>query len=147
MPLYKQIKAIHTLLPDYIKEDKELKGDLIQQYTEDPKKRSTKDLSNGQADELIAFLKMSNPPAQIDQKANRLRRKFLSICHQLGWYKKDKADRVVLNAEQKPVLDYARIDNWCEKHGKYHKTLQEHSYNELQKLISQFNEVMYQTVK
>lgn len=66
------------------------------------------------------------------EKCNRLRRAILRCCHDMGWYQRNTLTNTLrLNAQQKPMLDYARIDAWCQKHSKAKKKLNEHSSKEL----------------
>lgn len=86
--LNSQIKKIHTLLPPGIKNDSDQKKNLIQQYTGDWKKTSTKDLTLDQANEII--IRFGGKPityenwAFFDVKKNR-HLQILSLMHQIGW--------------------------------------------------------------
>ncbi len=71
------------------------------------------------------------PPSTTGTEENRLRRKVLSICHTLGWYLRDENNVLVLDAQDKPQLDMNRIDRYCQRHSKYKKTLNQHTYSEL----------------
>lgn len=89
---YSQIQRIHGLLPAHIKNDKEAKGDLVQQFTNDPARRSTAQLSHLEAVSLIESIggntnpKNNNDWLKFDYK-NAQHRKILSLCMQNNWQK------------------------------------------------------------
>ena len=93
--LNSQIQKIHVLLPPGIKNDPDQKKSLIQQFTGDWNKTSTKDLTLDQANELIK--RFGGKPIQyenwawFDSKSNT-HKYILSLCSQMGWtvYNKDK---------------------------------------------------------
>ena len=126
-----QIKMIHTLLRDEIKQDKDLKASLIVQFTEDENKTSTKDLTFVQANDLIYFLQTGKVPtneawATFDAKV-RQHRYILSLCHQLDWVQKENPKYVDLN----------HLGAWLKKYGYLHKPLKAYKYLQLPKLIRQ----------
>lgn len=77
-------------------------------------------------------------------KANRLRRNVLRHCHDMGWYL--RKDDIIVLKNNKPVLDYARIDNYCLTHSTAKKKLNEQSIPELAKLVYQFQEMAKNTI-
>lgn len=136
-----QIKQIHTLLPAEIKESKEAKGDLISQFTADPDKRSTRDLSFDQANELIKQLGGNVSGESEDakfaafDKYNNQHQYMLSICYQLGW--------VTYNEKQRrQVVDLSRLGVWLRKYGFKHKPLMKYNKSELPVLVSQFEKLL-----
>lgn len=131
----KQIQTIHTLLPAVYKQDKELKANLIYQFTEDNTKTSTKDLTEQQADELIWFLKtgkrMDMSSYALFDNNNQQHLYMLSLCHQIGWVDfNDKLNRM--------VADLNTLGTWLQKYGYLHKALKQYTNKELPKLVSQF---------
>lgn len=90
---------------------------------------STRQLSHEESIALIQFLQ-AKAGNNNDLDANRMRRKIISMAHQLHWY---------LPFSQK--VDVKRVDNWCIQYGYLHKKLNYYSVKELPKLVSQFKEV------
>lgn len=88
---------------------------------------STKELTLDEVNMLIRYLQDIQGNAE---KANKMRRKIISMAHQLHWY---------LPGTQK--VDMKRIDNWCIQYGYLHKKLNDHNEKELIKLVSQFANV------
>ncbi len=82
-------------------------------------------LTDAEALEMIAWLKTQGN--NNDDAANKMRRKIISYAHQLHWY--------LPNTQ---TVDMARIDGWCTTYGYGHKKLNDYTYNELPKLVSQF---------
>jgi len=134
-----QIKKIHASLPAAIKNDKELKEDLICQFTGDYNKCSTKDLTQEQANALIKFLAKDSGAAVVDDWAkfdykNKKHKYILSLCHQIGW--------VVYNSNlQKNTADLATFGNWLRKYGYKHKPLMQYNEVELSILVSQIEKI------
>lgn len=121
-----QIKRIHALLPSAIKDDHELKGDLVAQFSKDGN-RSTKELEVMEANSLIRHLEQ-----QPDDR-DKMRKKILSICHDLQWYIPGTTN-----------LDWKRIGDFCMKRGNAHKrNLNAHTRKELVILVSQFEQVQF----
>lgn len=134
-----QIQTIHAMLPAAIKADKGLKMHLVSQFTGDPEKCSTKDLSFIQANELIYFLRTGNQPtdeayAHFDIQ-NKQHRYILSLCHQMNWVCYDPKLR-------KTVADLKQLGGWLKKYGFRHMPLQAYTNQELPKLISQLEQVV-----
>lgn len=130
-----QIIIIHSLLPDAVKKDKEMKAQLISQYTGRNDKTSTRDLSYFQAKELIQKLQAAKNKTSINERADKMRKKIISMAHDLGW-------QIFCDKKQKLIADMKAINTWCVNYGLYHKKLETHSYTELPQLVSQF-ETMY----
>lgn len=126
-----QIKRIHSLLPKRIKDDPQLKAELVQAFTKDASRTSTKDLSMMEAQGMIGHLKHSD-------SADKMRKKILSICHEMQWYQHGTTK-----------LDWNRITRFLTKYGHAHKAhLNDYSILELPKLVTQFESLLktyYQT--
>ena len=123
----KQIRIIYALLPGAIKNDQEAKESLITQYTGDPDLGSVKDLGAQQADRLISDLRVLKQKS-IDP-ADRMRKKILSICHDMGWELEDGR------------IDWKRLNGWLIKYGYLHKKLNDYKLQELPALVTQFENV------
>lgn len=83
-----QIQRIHTLLPEVIKNDADQKKALVQQFTGDWNRTSTKDLTLDQANDLI--VKLGGKPIRYENWAffdakNNKHRYILSVLLQAGW--------------------------------------------------------------
>ncbi len=82
-------------------------------------------------------------------KTNQARKKILSYCHTMGWYKTNEAGEYILNKYDKPQLDYERIDAYCLKYSPCHKKLNDHSLAELTgrgALVYQFSQLKNNSV-
>ena len=129
-----QIQRIHALLPKTVKNDKELKAELIAQYTGNPSRCSTTDLNVHQATSLIGFL--SNKKLEESEAANKMRRKILSICHEMDWH---------VEGDQ---LDWNRITAFNVKYGPGKKAhLNSYSNSELRILVTQYEKVLEHNYK
>lgn len=130
--LKSQIQRIHALLPAVIKNDKEQKAQLVQQYTGDWSKTSTKDLTIEQANQII--VRFGGQPIQYENWAlfdakNGAHRNILSLCMQLGWQ--------VYNADKKAYYaDLYRLSEWLKsKKSPVKKPLKQMVKLELSKII------------
>lgn len=83
---------------------------------------STKEMTFAEADDMIRYLQGE---ANKDDGSNQMRRKILSVCHNLNWKK----------ADGKVDLDV--LDQWCLNHSYLKKRLMEYTYKELPKLVTQ----------
>jgi hypothetical protein len=117
----------------------DMKAELVLAYTSGRSQHSS-EMSWEECQQLIDSLQ---------QNENKMRRKVLSICHQLGWYcyKKPYAEAPVHEwqlqlSNGRPILDMKRINDWCIKYSHVHKSLNEHSEKDLVKLVSQFQLVL-----
>lgn len=87
----------------------------------------TNELSFKDAKHLIEYLK--SLIIDTKEKANQMRRKILAMAHRLQWEHEDGR------------VNIERVDNWCNHSGYLKKPLNQYSYDELPKLVSQFKEV------
>ncbi len=63
--------------------------------------------------------------------AQKMRRKILSICHEMGW------------EDQKGKVDFDRLDKWLKKYGhKHYPQLNDYSLEELPALVTQFENLL-----
>ena len=99
---------------------------------------STRELTSDEANALIKYLKQQDPD---EQKAEKMRRKIISMAHEMGWAS------TTLSHQGKPKVDMERIDNWCVKYGFLHKKLNQYLYTELPRLVTQFESVYQSFLK
>lgn len=120
-----QKAAIHAILRKMGMEgDIEYKRNLVIEYSKG-RCTSTSDLYYAEAQELINGLNKATGQTDDEIRANNMRRKIIGIARAAGWEKDGKADM-------------ERIDAWCRARGQFHKGLNEHTYNELPALVTQF---------
>jgi hypothetical protein len=133
-----QIKAIHTLMPLHIREDKALKESFIASFTGDYHRSSTRQLTYFEAEEIIYFLKTGNRSTwahyAIFDKHNKQHLYLLSLAHQKGWTQ--YSDKL-----HKMVADLESLGSWLRKYGYLHKPLKQYTAGELPKLITQFSKI------
>lgn len=116
---------------------KEQKADMIRNVTKG-RTASSAELHKLEADELIIWLsglakaklqaKYNNQ--KIDSPADRMRRKILSICHELNWQ------------DTNGKVDWVRLNNFLLKYGYLSKTLNKYTEAELPKLVTQFEQLL-----
>ena len=93
---------------------------------------SSKEMTNLEANELIRWLKTQPSIVAPDPRCEKMRRKLIALAWQMNWT--TKADMIF-------KADMVRINAWCIKSGYLHKPLNDYLYNELPKLLSQFQAV------
>ena len=93
----------------------------------DGRTTSTRELTPQEAIDLIKYLKNQD---QSEIAADVMRKKIISLAHEMGWH--------VAGTRK---ADMRRIDEWCKKFGYGKKSLDNYHYNELPKLVSQFESV------
>lgn len=116
-----QITIIHTLISK-LKLDKA----TLVSGASDGRTESVGGLSYPEAVDLIKYLKSQDPE---EKAAERMRRKIISIGHELNYCKPGTTK-----------IDMERVDEWCLKYGKFKKKLDHHNYHELVELVTQFKE-------
>ena len=143
-----QITAIQTI----INKDanlKQAKEDIVMEASKG-RTISVKELTFPEASELISALKKIQPAKVVDKAdpCHKMRGKILSHAHELGWHKKDK-DGIVSRdkATQKAKIDFERVNNWCIQYGFGKKRLDKYTYEELPKLVWQFQQAYKQYLK
>ncbi len=137
-----QIIIIQTI----INKDNNLKAakeDIIKEASSG-RTSSVKELLFAEADSLIKGLKKdSSFKKELDKSdpCHKMRGKILSHAHELGWHKKDAKGVVIRDkATQKPKIDFDRVNNWCIQYGFGKKRLDKYTYEELPKLVWQFQQ-------
>jgi hypothetical protein len=103
-----------------------------------------------EAERLLQYINYLNKPAsatpQNNPAADRMRKKILAHCHQMGWYVRNEQGQLVLK-NGKPQLDFGRIDHFCTGRGKFKKPLQRHTPAELRTLLYQFEMLLKSEIK
>ena len=108
---------------------------------------SSSDLTDYQVETLCKHLEDKMNGA--NDACDHLRKKILSCCHELGWYKRNEQGDLDLKDGDKQ-LDFDYINAYCLKHGHYHKALNDHKLEELQGnsgLVFQFNTMLKNYLK
>ncbi len=108
------------------------KNDLVLGFT-NGRSESRADLSDAEASEMIQYLE--KVIGGHSEASNKMRRRIISYAHQMHWHLADTQ-----------AVDIKRLNNWCEKYGYLHKPLNNYSYDELPKLVSQFKAVFADTL-
>lgn len=68
------------------------------------------------------------------QKSDRMRKRILSMCHQLSWTYYDKN-------QKKQTVSFYKLDAWMMNYSYLHKLLNSYKDNELPRLVHQFEEM------
>lgn len=132
-----QVRAINAILAKKgILEDK---AALIGSFTEGRTEHSS-ELTTLEANGLIEMLKKDFIPSMEDLRKERMQRKVLAMAHELGWIKRSK---VIIDGKMATKADYTAINNWMVTYSYLKKPLREYSYEELPKLITQFEKGPY----
>lgn len=125
-----QVTTIYTLLGKHgLRDEKE---NIVKSFSAN-RTKSVSALTNAEAAALIGHLKSLDPT---DKAGDKMRNKILSYAHEMRWHKPG-TDRV----------DMDHVNNWCMTYGHVKKKLDDYKYNELPKLVSQFEEVYKAFIK
>lgn len=128
---FSQLKCLNTLVSK-LGIDKEAKEILVKGFSEG-RSTSSKELLSDEAAAMIKHLKTLDPQ---EPKAEKMRRKIISMAHEMGWtLRQGQGD--------KRKADMKRVDEWCKKFGYLKKSLDNHTCKELPKLVSQFAQGPY----
>ena len=136
-----QITAIQTIINKDVNL-KAAKEDIVMEVSKG-RTVSVKELTFPEASELISALKKIQPAKKVDNDdpCHKMRGKILSHAHELGWHKKDKHGVTIRDpATQKAKIDFDRVNDWCVNFGYLHKRLDKYTYEELPKLVWQFQQ-------
>lgn len=123
-----QIRIINVLIGKN-PQLKDHKAEIIANYTAG-RSNSCSDMTMEEARTLIAALKQMEKKDPNAEKCDVMRKKIISMGHEMGW----KTEEGKIKMEQ--------INGWCKKYGYLKKKLDEYTYEELPRLVSQF-EAMY----
>lgn len=128
-----QIKAIYTLLGKFSLRDE--KESIVRSFTAN-RTASTRAMKPAEAAALIGHLKSMDVA---DTRSDKMRNKILSMAHEMGW--EINGQWIIVDGKKKKRIDIKHVNNWCVSYGYLHKELDAHSYQELPKLVSQFEGV------
>jgi len=134
MPNADQIKKARTLLAITGNSDTEQKESIVRGFTGG----RTVSISNMADDEFTAFVRHLETLVPNAEAANKMRRKIISMAHDLGWHKRDAKGNLILR-DGKPVADMVRIDAWCINQGG--KKLNGYTYEELPNIVTGFEKM------
>lgn len=132
-----QNRQLHALV-NKLGINKETKEELVYEYTKG-RSSSSADLNLDECQALINNLNhmarnsvqvKPTPKPKLEKSAeNKMRRKILSICHEMRWKEGNN-------------LDWKRINGWLLKYGYLHKPLNDYTAKELPTLITQFEQLL-----
>ena len=111
------------------------KSNLVHGITNGRTEKSS-EMSNFECNELLAYLRTQQPAIKRDGQAlkeDRMRKKILSMAWEMNWTESDAGNGVKVNVQ--------RVDQWCKSYGYLKKPLNKYTYQELPKLVSQFENV------
>ena len=97
---------------------------------------STRELSHEESLALITYLKEQDTETE-DPRVTKMRNKIYYYAHEMKWQQPHSRDKFL-------VADYKRIDDWCLQFSYLKKKLNQYTYAELPKLLSQF-EMVYKS--
>ena len=121
-----QLKCLNTIVGK-LGMSKETKQMMVSAFS-GGRATSSKDLYLDEATAIIKHLKSLDND---EPKAEKMRKKMISMAHEIGWETKPRR------------ADMKRLDDWCKKFGYLHKSLDNYTYKELPKLVSQFESGPY----
>lgn len=113
------------------------KSDIVEGFT-DGRTTSLRELTFTEAAELIDLL---NKNPENKNPKSKLMSKLFAMCHEMGWITTD--DSVNEKGKLIKKKNYQRVHDWVEKYGYLKKPLREYTYKELPKLVSIFEEKIY----
>ncbi|MBL7902917.1 MAG: hypothetical protein JNK73_13050 [Bacteroidia bacterium] len=129
-----QNKTLHGLLNE-LRIDEETKEQLVYDFTSKRETSSSKMLVNECQALINHLIMMKNQTSksvktQLDNSPeNKMRRKVLSVFHEMNW-------------KNGSGLDWNRINNWMDKFSYLHKPLNNYTKEELPKLITQVEQIL-----
>lgn len=132
-----QIRAINaTLAKRGLMEDK---ASIIKQLTNGRTTHSTELYF----DEAKAALKSLLSNTWKHQPRNRMVSKLFAMAHEMGWVEKE--NRIDKDGRIRSHNNYRRVYGWIKKYGYLNpKDLKEYQYEEIPKLLTQFEQGPYQ---
>lgn len=105
--------------------------EIIAAFT-DGRTTSLKELTDAELNKLVNILNSQNNIYRSKNAGHKMRRKIISMAHEMGWHN-------LING--KWVADMRSINTWCLQKSYLKKELNKYTYNELPKLVSQFENV------
>lgn len=124
MPTPAQLRLIRTLLSKMHIEEED-KESIIKGFTGNRTSHISA-MRDGETKALIGHLQsMDGAPS-----SDNMRNKILFYAHEMNWHQPGTTK-----------IDMTHVNNWCTKQGYLHKPLDDYTYTELPKLVSQFEAV------
>jgi len=127
-------RRLNTLVA-YLRMTTDEKADMVYSYT-GGRTRTSREMLATECSRMTDHLqkiynerKAKSKTAIPDDPANRMRRKVLSICHEMNWRKDGK-------------IDWPHLNEWMLKYSYLHKELNAYTEQELPKLITQFENLL-----
>lgn len=122
-----QIAKIYTLLGAHgLRDEKE---NIVSAFTAG-RTTSVRAMKDKEAAALIGHLVSLDP---LENSATKMRNKIISMAYEMRWTKP--------TGSGVHIIDMDHVNNWCKSHGYLKKRLDDYTYSELPKLVSQFEEV------
>lgn len=121
----KQNKQLHALVGKLFIPD-DVKRMLVYDFTKGRETSSSK-MTMEECQALINFL--NSKKKQYADKSDNMRKKILSICHEMQW---------AVNGQ----IDWKRLNEFLNKSGYLHKPLNHYTLSELPKLVTQFENLL-----
>lgn len=130
-----QNSQLHKLLTETGLTDE--KGTLVKEFT-NSRTSSSSAMSMAECQALIDHLAgcLGGPVVDKAGRANQMRRSILAVAHQLRW-----------ELDGSTKVDMARVNEWCRTRSYLQKPLNDYTYEELPKLVSQINLVLADFLK
>lgn len=129
-----QNRMLHALLTKCGMNNDEDKQSLVENIT-DFRTTHSSQLTAMEAQQAISHLQQLQ--GEQVKAADKMRKKFFSHAHTLGWHLRDKDNKLLLNNDR-PQVEASRIDSFLTEYGPYKKPLQKHSYKELTTALTIF---------
>lgn len=108
----------------------EQKDELVHDFTHGRTHHSSA-MSQTECAELINYLNAFQQRNKPEVRKDVMRKKILSMAHEIGW------------ETASGEINWQRLNKWLSKYGYEHKHLNAYTYDELTKLVGQFEEGPY----
>ncbi len=117
---------------------RDLKEDLVYNAT-GGRTTSLRESSDEEVELMLDSLISRSPISKRKEAEDRMRKRILSICYNLGWTKYN-------SLKSRLVVDMDRLNDWIMKYGYLHKPLDEYDYTELPLLVTQAEKLLRTTL-
>ncbi len=122
----KQNTQFYSLLLQLKLQDR--KAEIVSSFTQNRTERSS-EMTVQEMELAINWLRNQLKQTQASMR-NKLRRKILSICYELGW------------TTEAGTADFAKLQGWIEKKGKHKEPFNSLSIEQLNETITQLNQIL-----
>jgi predicted ATP-grasp superfamily ATP-dependent carboligase len=127
------IKAIYTLLgQNHLRDEKE---NIVSAFT-GGRTNSVRKMYYAEAAALIGHLKSMDVT---EERSTKMRNKILSMAHEMNWTKPVGSKQLAVG--KGASIDMEHVNNWMLSKSYLKKKLDDYTYTELPKLVTQFEEV------